>query len=929
MSQPPPRADDAWAWAHESSHDAAARVSPDDVTAVLVVHNASDWLPRTLAALSRLSVRPGRLIAVDAGSTDASRRVLDRGVRQGLVDAIVDGQADAGFGANVALGLDGLETTAWLWLLHDDAEPLADCLDVLLETAAADPAPDVLVPKLLYPRRRNYPDRIAEVGQSLSQTGRRIMSVVPGDIDQHQDDAGPTLGGSTAGMFVRRAVWDDLGGFDPALPLFADGLDFGWRANDAGLRVVTCPRAGLHHRRAGRHGERQQAITSRPATLARTLSLRLATARSRRPGSATVWALFVALLRAIGYLLGKAPSLAADEVRAAWALVTHRHDVAVLRERAGGASRSEHLRPGRLAGAVHAVDRTAGAFTDRFRELREDSGTSLDELTGDDWSGEQRRNRWLTPWLAMTLAALVVGVVSVRNLLASGRLVGPGLFPAPASLSTAWDAWWQATPGLPGANAPWLGLTALGSTLTFGQPDWFALVWLTFGPLFAAWSAHRFARHVVPGWGAALVALAWGLALPLTGALGRGSLAGVLLAVLLPVLARSVQLWLARRGGGVDALRAPAVAALCLAALAACWPLAWLAGVVAASVAVRARRRRWPGLVVIALGPLLVVAPWLPRLWRDPARLLTGPDPLAARVGDAVAGSPAPAAMVAFCALAVGAVVAVRGRASRIALALATLGVTSLAASAWLPKLVVTLDGLPVRPDPTPWRLLAAACLMGLGTLASRRVPEGKAQLALVSGLVAVLLAGGAWAAASGLEGLSRSRSVVPAHVQLAMGAPRHARVLLLDTSQGASWNVVSDTSPQWGSGEADPTGLTAAEATSASEIATAFATGESSDDLGARLTSLGVSHVWVGDQRPDDIASLANSAGLTQASVAGGATLWLVTPSVSRTLAEPRGQGWAVWEVAGLALLLLLAAPSARSPLGPRRPEQVGGRHG
>ena len=58
-------------------------------------------------------------------------------------------------------------------------------------------------------------------------------------------------------MLVRRDVWDELGGFDPALPLFRDDLDFGWRANLAGHRVVICSRAVVHHAQAAASGQRR------------------------------------------------------------------------------------------------------------------------------------------------------------------------------------------------------------------------------------------------------------------------------------------------------------------------------------------------------------------------------------------------------------------------------------------------------------------------------------------------------------------------------------------------------------------------------------------------------------------------------------------------------------------------------------------------
>ena len=52
----------------------------------------------------------------------------------------------------------------------------------------------------------------------------------------------------SAGMLVRRDVWDRLGGFDPGLRLFRDDVDFCWRVQAAGLRVQVVTDAVLYHR---------------------------------------------------------------------------------------------------------------------------------------------------------------------------------------------------------------------------------------------------------------------------------------------------------------------------------------------------------------------------------------------------------------------------------------------------------------------------------------------------------------------------------------------------------------------------------------------------------------------------------------------------------------------------------------------------------
>ena len=101
-------------------------------------------------------------------------------------------------------------------------------------------------------------------------------------------------------MLVRRDVWDRLGGLAPALPLFRDDIDLGWRAQLAGHRVVVVPTARVADAQAGARGMRHlDAVHGAPAPgrpgsrpaggagrcLAAGLSLPAGLVRRRRAGA--------------------------------------------------------------------------------------------------------------------------------------------------------------------------------------------------------------------------------------------------------------------------------------------------------------------------------------------------------------------------------------------------------------------------------------------------------------------------------------------------------------------------------------------------------------------------------------------------------------------------------------------------------------------
>lgn len=66
--------------------------------------------------------------------------------------------------------------------------------------------------------------------------------------------AGDTSWASTCCIVVRRAIFDELGGFDhDTFPLYCDDVDFSWRVRALGHRVVVAPFATVFHDKRPRH----------------------------------------------------------------------------------------------------------------------------------------------------------------------------------------------------------------------------------------------------------------------------------------------------------------------------------------------------------------------------------------------------------------------------------------------------------------------------------------------------------------------------------------------------------------------------------------------------------------------------------------------------------------------------------------------------
>jgi GT2 family glycosyltransferase len=191
-------------------------------------------------------------IGVDTRSRDNSAALLDRAFGEANVTSFQQGRS--GMGDAVKAGLAALapwdpdrtgSDAEWIWLLHDDAAPAPEALAELLHAVERAPSVTVAGCKQL---DWNATRRLMDVGLSTSRWAERLTLIDADELDQGQyNGRSDTFAVNSAGMLVRRDVWEELGGFDPALPGTGDDVDFCWRNRLAGHRVVVVPTARMFH----------------------------------------------------------------------------------------------------------------------------------------------------------------------------------------------------------------------------------------------------------------------------------------------------------------------------------------------------------------------------------------------------------------------------------------------------------------------------------------------------------------------------------------------------------------------------------------------------------------------------------------------------------------------------------------------------------
>ena len=617
------------------------------VTALLVSHDGARWLPAVLDGIEGQSRRPDRVVAVDTGSSDNGPDLLRE--RFGA-DCVRSAPPRTSYGAAVATGLRALpavDESEWVWLLHDDSAPAPRALEVLLDAAEANPAVDVLGPKL-----REWPSlrRLLEVGVTISGTGRRETGLERGEYDQGQhDQIHEVLAVNTAGMLVRRSLLERLG-FDERLPMFGNDIDFGWRAARAGHRTLAVPDAVVFHVEAAHRGVRRTELTGkhfrRGEREAALYTLLVNGSAAGLPFRA-VRLLLGSMVRALGFLLVRSPGEAFDEMAAVVRVYGRPFRIMAGRHRRRRSAELSHrevrhlLAPpwlpyrhgldflGDLATAVANQAGDMSAARRASRAAAADTGPVAAEAQNLPEDNGLLARLLTNPAAVGLLLLVVAAVVAARGLVGSGMLSGGALLPAPGSAMDWWQTYLESVhrvgTGSAAPAAPYVLPLAAAGTLLLGKAWLIVDLLMLLAVPAAAFGGYRFLRRATGArpaavWGGAT----YGLLPVLTGAVQEGRLGTVVASLVLPWLAHAA-LFLAPAHSADRRWRAAWRTTLWLALLAAFAPLGAVLALVLTVVVLVAgrvsdpatwsRARTWLPVVTPVLMTLFLLLPWSVSLW--------------------------------------------------------------------------------------------------------------------------------------------------------------------------------------------------------------------------------------------------------------------------------------------------------------------------
>src|ERR1700728_3219076 len=194
------------------------------VVAVVVTHDPGPWFDETLASIASQNYEELSVLVLDSGgSEDLAVRVAEV-----LPSAYVRRfEENRGFGATVNEVRAMVDGADYFLLCHDDVALFPDTVHLLVEEAFRSNA-GIVSPKVV---SWDDPDRLIHVGMTVDKGGSVVDRVQPGEIDHGQHDAVRDVFVAPGGVtLVRADLFEELGGFDPAIVAMGEDLDLCCRA---------------------------------------------------------------------------------------------------------------------------------------------------------------------------------------------------------------------------------------------------------------------------------------------------------------------------------------------------------------------------------------------------------------------------------------------------------------------------------------------------------------------------------------------------------------------------------------------------------------------------------------------------------------------------------------------------------------------------
>jgi GT2 family glycosyltransferase len=232
------------------------------LSVVVTTHSRRDLLGDCLTSVRQATSRVAETVEVLVVD-DGRQSAIDELIAEAFPEAaLLTTAGNIGF---AGAAMEGIRHTRgdWIALLNDDVTAEPDMFTSMLEAATLAPGVGSVAPQLRFADR---PDTINSAGIEIDALLTPWDRLVGATVAASEAEPVEVFGASAGAALYRRAMLDEIGGFDVSFFAYLEDVDLAWRARMHGWRCIYAPQAVVYHWHSatfGHHSPLKHFLTGR------------------------------------------------------------------------------------------------------------------------------------------------------------------------------------------------------------------------------------------------------------------------------------------------------------------------------------------------------------------------------------------------------------------------------------------------------------------------------------------------------------------------------------------------------------------------------------------------------------------------------------------------------------------------------------------
>lgn len=217
-----------------------------DLSIIIVNWNLKEDTIECIESLLKAGALLNQIILVDNGSTDGSIPAINNHFTNSV--HIIDAENNLGFAQGNNLGIEYAlrQNSKWILLINNDTLVAPNFIEELHQATITSPEFSIITPLILY---YDKPSKIWYLGDHL--IGNTLLTInyyKNRDVNQKIPSVVPIDFANGCAMMINRKVLEQIGLLDAALFMYAEDVDFCWRARLAGFKFACITTARIWHK---------------------------------------------------------------------------------------------------------------------------------------------------------------------------------------------------------------------------------------------------------------------------------------------------------------------------------------------------------------------------------------------------------------------------------------------------------------------------------------------------------------------------------------------------------------------------------------------------------------------------------------------------------------------------------------------------------